>query len=287
MPVGGIQWDTEPGAPGVLDAIQNWVETGSGLLDTQVMWGGQDTNRPPAPAITLRISNISELGTMWTDYETNVHSFDDIVVTADAGTNAFTAVAHGRLTGDGPVRLEGADVPAGTVIDHDYWVIKLTNDTFQLAESFQDAVATVPVFVDLTDAGTGTIELVDTPSTVRRGEELAAIARGMVRMTIEVRCHSTPVIGPQMAVAILQRVRTRREWTSQQDILDAANITVQDVERILAITTQRRDDFKFEPFATMNVHLCATVEEAEYLTIIERVYVTDEISEPDVEFVVP
>ena len=287
MPPGGIQWDTDGGSPGILDAIQNWVQTGSGMTDVQVMWGGQDTNRPPAPAITLRISNLSELGSMWTDCSANIHSFSDIVVTASAVTNAFTATAHARLTGDGPVRLEGADVPDGTVVARDYWVVKLTDDTFQLAESFQNAVATVPVIVDLIDAGSGTITLVDTSSTVRRGQELAARARGLVRLTVEVRCHATPVVGPEMAVAILQRIRTRREWQSQQDILEAANITVQDVERILSITTQRRDDFKFEPFATMNVHLCATVEEAEYLTIIERVFVTDEIADPDVVFVVP
>lgn len=281
MPAGGLDWDD------VLDTIQNYVVAGSGLSAQKVAWGDQDIARPEAPAIILRISNLSELGSTWIDMEPNPHTFADITVTANAGTDAFTAVAHARLTGDGPVRLDGADLPLNTDNATDYWVIKLTNNTFQLATTFQNAAALVPVVIDLADAGSGTIKLVDTADTVRRGEELAATARGMLRATVEIRCHSDEGAGVNMPVAILQRVRMRRDLPSQQALLETANITLQDVERIRSYVTGRRDDFLFEPFAQLDVHICMAVEEAEYLTIIERVTGTNEILDPDVDFAIP
>lgn len=277
-----FDWDV------ALDGMYDWVVGGTGLSADKVMWGGQDTARPDAPAVTMRISNISELGSTWLDYENNPHTFADITVNASAASNEFTAVAHARLTGDGPVRLTSTGTfPGGTDGVTDYWVVKITNDTFKLAASFQDAMATIPVFIDLTSDGTGTIKLVDTESTLRQGEELRAVSRGLVRATLELTCHSDPVVSMNTAIAILQKIRTRRELPSQQDILETANIALQDVERVRAIITGRRDDFLFEPRAMLDVHLCFAVEESELMTIIERVEVTNTIPDPDVMFVVP
>jgi hypothetical protein len=283
--VGGIEWE---GAGGVLKAMHAWTLAGSGLTADKVVWGQQASQRPEAPAIIMRISNISELGPTWVMFEHNAHTFADITVTADDGTNLFTAAAHNRLTGDGPVQLESSGtVPGNTATLKDYWVVRVDANTFRLAESFQDAMAAVPVTVDLTSNGTGTIRLVDTPTTVRQGQELKATARGIVRVTLELRCHAEPIIGANMAVALLQRVRTRREWPSQMAILEAANIGLEGVERILAVTTGKQDDFLYEPRAVLLVYLTLAVEESEYLTIIERVTGTNEIPDPDVAFDIP
>jgi len=71
-----------------------------------------------------------------------------------ANTDVCTAVAHGLLTGD-QVRLttSAADLPLNLVIDTDYYVIKLTDDTFKLATSVANAEAGTAV--DIGDAGTG------------------------------------------------------------------------------------------------------------------------------------
>lgn len=277
-----MDWDD------ALDAMHAWAVGGSGLDAQHVAWGDQDVARPEAPAVILRISNISPLGEAWVDYEDNPHVFDDVVVTANVGTDELSAVAHGRLTGDGPVRLTSTGAfPTGTDGDTDYWVVKTSDDALKLAASFQDAVATVPVVVDLQGAGSGTIALVDTPATLRRGEEIAARSRMMIRVTLELRCHAEPVVGNMMAVFILQRVHARSQLPSQQAILEAANIAFQDCERVRSLVTGKRDDALFEPRALLDVHVNVAVEESEYLTIIERVLLTDEIPEPNIEFTIP
>lgn len=282
MPVGGVEWED------VLAAMHAWVVAGSGLSDQRVRWGQQDAPRSDAASISLRLSNLSESGPMWLDFETNVLEFDDLpILAADVPTNVLHIAAHGRLTGDGPVRVSSTGaVPGGLDDDTDYWVVRISANFLKLAASFQDAMALSPVVVDLTDAGSGDLTLGATSETVRAGSELSALARGTLNVTLELRCHATPVISGEMAVAILQRVRGRREWPSQQAILAEANIALQDVDRIIAISGTR-DDFLFEPRALMFVHLSIPVEEGETLTLIERVLVTNQIPDPEVEFEIP
>jgi hypothetical protein len=61
----------------------------------------------------------------------------NIVFTAANGTEIFTSVAHGLITGDGPVRVvnAGGALPTGLAADTDYWIIKIDADTFYLATS--------------------------------------------------------------------------------------------------------------------------------------------------------
>lgn len=69
--------------------------------------------------------------------------------------NILTAAAHGLETGDRVrVTTSAADLPAGLTIDTDYYVIKLSADTFSVATT--DALATAGTAVTLSDAGTGT-----------------------------------------------------------------------------------------------------------------------------------
>lgn len=100
--------------------------------------------------------------------------FSKPLVVADAtftaaASDVVTIVAHGLETGDGPVRVttSAADLPLGLVAGTDYWIIKLTADTFKFAASLANAVADSPTAVDIQDAGTGTHTLVDTGTTAR------------------------------------------------------------------------------------------------------------------------
>jgi hypothetical protein len=94
--------------------------------------------------------------------------YDD-AVTATAFTAAtddtFTATAHGLSTGQ-VVRLAGGSLPTGANSSTDYWVIYLTANTFKLAASSFDAVRIVPVPINLTSTGSGTVILADNGFTV-------------------------------------------------------------------------------------------------------------------------
>lgn len=84
----------------------------------------------------------------------------DVTVSAVANASeTFTAVAHGMATGDGPYRLtnSGGGLPAGTAVDTNYWIIKLTADTFRLASSYANAIALTPVAITTDGTGTHTV----------------------------------------------------------------------------------------------------------------------------------
>ena len=76
--------------------------------------------------------------------------------TAANATNIFTAVAHGFTNTEGPMFVSnaGGALPAGLDAAQLYWVILLTDDTFQLAAGKQAAfgISVTPI----TDDGTGT-----------------------------------------------------------------------------------------------------------------------------------
>ncbi len=88
----------------------------------------------------------------------------DQVITFDTTDNEVDWTAHGRNTGDGPVRFTttGA-LPTGLATATDYWIIRRTADAFSLATSKANAFSNVEI--DMTTAGSGTHTLVDTAST--------------------------------------------------------------------------------------------------------------------------
>jgi hypothetical protein len=99
----------------------------------------------------------------------------DDVFTAEADDNICTAVAHGLLTGDGPIRVanSGGALPTGLAAATDYYVIKIDADTFYLATTRANAIAGTAI--DITGDGTGTQTLSDTASTKR----LTTLASGI------------------------------------------------------------------------------------------------------------
>lgn len=81
-------------------------------------------------------------------------TFTSFTFTA-ATTDICTAAGHGLLTGDGPVQLTTSNtLPAGLSLATDYYIIKLSADTFSLATTRTNAYAGTAV--DITGTGTGT-----------------------------------------------------------------------------------------------------------------------------------
>ena len=270
---GGIDWTT------IQNAIHSWVVNGSGLPADKVIWAQQYAPRPAEPAISMRLSILDDIGVPWLDMENNYLTFADITITGvDATANTFTAVAHGRLTGDGPVKLTSTGTfPTGTNGTAKYWVVKITNDNFKLATTFRNAMAAVPVTIDITGTGSGTIKLIDTDATFRAGQELNYISRGFVRAALSLECFTSVGVGMDMATSILRRVASRRMLPSQTTILQNANIGLTEIQRVRALYGTK-EVVIFEPRALVEVQLCLTNEELETGTIIEAVDVTDEIN---------
>ncbi len=88
----------------------------------------------------------------------------DDVEGVTAGSDLMTIVAHGLHTGDGPVRMTTSGVlPAGLALATDYYVIRLSADTFALATSLANALA--GTVIDITGAGTGTHTITGSSTT--------------------------------------------------------------------------------------------------------------------------
>lgn len=264
---GGINWVA------VQKALYDWVLACTGV--SKIIWGGQKGFRPTQNAIVLRLSFLQD-GRSWMDHEVNYLTFNDIVITAvDDTANTLTKVAHGLLTGDGPVRMTGSDLPAGLLADTDYWVIKVDADKVKLATGFVNAMAGTAI--DLTDAGSGTITLVDTAVTLRAAQEILYKARSVLRAILTVECYTgnSDAVGLDMAQAILWRLEAKRKLPSVSAILEEANIGLREVTQIKAYGGTQ-DLVIFEPRAMVDVHLLMVSEDSEFGTIIERTEITDE-----------
>lgn len=81
----------------------------------------------------------------------------DVITAASTDDNTITIAAHPFVTGDGPLRLTGADLPAGLATLTDYWIVVATTNTIKLATTYALAVAVAPTVINLTDAGSGTM----------------------------------------------------------------------------------------------------------------------------------
>jgi hypothetical protein len=260
--------------PAIQKALHNWIVACTGVAANQVIWGQQAGGRPSQPGIVLRLMNDNDHGMPWIDHETNYITFDDIVITSvDDVANTLTATAHDRLTGDGPVQLEGADLPLGLLPDVNYWVVKDTDDTFKLADGFVNAMNGVTI--DLQDAGSGVMTLVDTTETLRAGQELTFIQRSLIKATLTVECYTDIGVGLEMASAILARVASRRLLPTPLQILEDANIGISEITRVRSYGGTQ-GNYVFEPRASMDVMLYLVSEASETGGIIERAEITDD-----------
>lgn len=266
---GGLNWVVTQ------KALYDWVVACTGLAASSVIWGNQQAPRPAQPAIIMHLQFQNDGGMPWIDPEVSYLTFSDVVVTGvDAGANTLTKVAHGLLTGTGPVRLTGADLPLGLAIDTDYWVIRVDADTFKLANSFLNAMAATPVPVDFTDAGSGVITLVDTDTTLLAGSELSYKQRSVLRAILTLEAYTSVGVGLDMATATLWRIQSKRLLPSKIAILEAANIGISDFGRIKSYSGTQ-DLVLFEPRATVDIVLSLASEDSETGTIIERAEISN------------
>ncbi len=84
----------------------------------------------------------------------------DVVTSVIANaSDLFTSVAHGMSTGDGPYRVtQAAGIATGLAVDTDYYIIKISADTFKLAATHADAIALTPVAIS--SDGTGNLTVI-------------------------------------------------------------------------------------------------------------------------------
>lgn len=263
----------------LFDYLHAYVVAGTDVAADQVRWADQDAPRASEPGIILRLSVFDDLGMPWVDHKVNYITFADITVTAvDATANTLTKVAHGRLTGDGPVQMVGTDLPLNLVEARNYWIIKVDADKVKLALTFVDAMNGVAV--DLGDVGSGTIQIIDTDRTLRAGQEIQYMARSTVRATLALECWTYEGVGANMATAVLNRLRARSALPSQRQRLYDLNVGLSGFDRIFALMGTR-DAFLYEPRASLNMQLTLPSEVTEYGDIIERVRITNELADPD------
>lgn len=277
---GGVDWDTK------CQTFWQWVVNGCALPDASVVWSQQDAPRPAAPAVMLRISNIAESGQSWIDTEDNPLTFTPKTITAISTiASTLTIPAHGFNNGDGPVQVvatttQPGNLPAST----DFWVTVVDVNTIQLAGTFAATGGVMPAGagnpqtpITITSVGSGTITVVATGDTRPAGAELLEVARTYMKVSLELHCHAAPGVGLNMATSILQRIRTRRMWSSQLALLESQNIALIEVERIRAVAGIR-DALLFEPRAYLDIHFCVVAEEADDLTYIESADLLDQIN---------
>ncbi len=123
-----------------------------------------------AGVVAGNVYGIDVAGPGITATEVRYTALADITFTTTHATETFTSVAHGMLTGAGPFRVSnsGGGLPAGISVDTDYWIIRLTADTFQLATSRANALAETELLI--TSDGTGT-------HTLRRAQNDVVVAQ--------------------------------------------------------------------------------------------------------------
>lgn len=255
-------------------AIHNWVVACTGIAADHIIWGHQQAPRPAQPGIVLRLMTENDEDIPWVDTETQPLVIPSMVITSvDDVANTLTKTAHGLLTGDGPVRFSGLDLPDGVLDTVNYWIVKVDADSFKLANSFVNAINGVTI--DLLDAGSGVITLDDTDDTLRAGQEIKFIQRSLVKALLTLECYTDVGVGMDMASAILWRVAAKRLLPTPIQILQDANIGISEVTRVRSYGGTQ-GQYLFEPRASLDVALYLVSEDSEDGTIVERTEITNE-----------
>lgn len=138
------------------DPVPERVAICRGTLAPTMLYTGSVYLLSPGDTYAVKVRG---KGVTTTDIEIPLPATDVTVTAVANATETFTAVAHGMATGDGPYRLtnSGGGLPTGTAVDTNYWIIKLTDDTFQLASSYANAIALTPVAITTDGTGTHTV----------------------------------------------------------------------------------------------------------------------------------
>lgn len=264
--------------PAIRKALHNWVVAGSGLSPDKVIWTRQPgTPRPPAPAIMLEIASSNDNDYSWLDIESATYTFADLAVDM-VSNNDLVVPNHGLMSGVGPVHITSTvSLPSPLTEDTNYWIIRVDENTIQLASSFQDTGGGYPgnpvTPIELQNIGDGLFTIKCTPNTMWPGQELKYIQRGMPRFTLTLTSHTAKDVGLNTCMELLQKVVSRARLPSQVAILDSINFGFMGAARVRSMLGTR-DATLFEPRAWVDVQFSTAYEEFEYGTIIEQVSVT-------------
>ncbi len=136
-----------------------------------------DTDAVSLGGVTLTFASSPSLET---DIEVDVGSAKAFASSTDIAlaTGIITETAHGYLTTDVVQVSTSNALPAGIAASTDYYIIKLTDDTYQLATTLANASAGVPLRPTTTGTGNQTV-------TVQADKTMA------VRLAACVNAHST------------------------------------------------------------------------------------------------
>lgn len=255
-------------------ALQRWVVACTGMSAQKVTWARQrNTPRPEEDGIIMKLYVVDDDGLSWVDTEDTPLTFADKTITSVAGNNLSIAM-HALVTGDGPINLVGADLPAPLAPLTNYWAIRVDASTLRLAAQFEDtgggdATGNPITPITLTDTGSGAMMLTATSKTLRAGEEIRHIQRGYLRATLQLYSYVQDDTGIDGAIATLRRVGNRYRLPSNRTILDAVNVGVVSVERTRSMLGVRNATM-FEPRAWVDINLSLVFEESEVGTIIGR-----------------
>lgn len=265
-------------------ALHEWVVACTGLSDQKVTWARQrNAPRPPEDGIIMKLLVMDDIATSWTSYRNKPLVFGDLSITGVSGNN-LEIVGHDLVTGDGPIVLEGSDLPEPTQEETDYWVIRVDDDNIRLAAQFEDTGGAAPntntiTPITLTDTGSGAMTLKATADTLRAGEEIEFVQRGLVRATLQLFSYVQDDTGADGAIATLRRVANRYLLPSNRAILDAQGIGITHMERTRSMLGIR-NAVMFEPRAWLDIGMNMVFEETESWTIIGRVGLEQETPEP-------
>ncbi len=263
----------------VEDALIAWVRAATSLDANHCHWAQQKMPTPSGPYAKLRLSGLVGVGQDWAKGEANpLVLADDVVESVSAAANTLTLTGHAFLTGDGPLRL-GTTVtrPAPLTAGQNLWAIKIDADTIKVAASFANAMAAVPVPIDLSDAGTGTHTLSDTASTVRAGAERVTKARGVRRVVLSIQVFAGAPHGAATPVALLELVRLAAALPARHAALSAAGVAVASFGPAMSIDGVVGSS-TFEPRGVLDVQINLASEVSETSTYIETAEVTNLIT---------
>lgn len=279
-----MQWST------IEDAIHDWIAAGSGLANDHVIWADQGGPRPVGPYIAMRLS-VMQRGRDWLDRVDKILAVATQAITAvNPGADTFTIPAHGLVTGDGDILLTTTGTtPGGTAIATRYWAVVVDANTIKIATTFQNAIATVPVVVDITSSGTGTTSINGTPTTARAGQEIELRLRGPRQGVLDLQCFAgapTPsaATGNTNPRALLHDAIAAYALESRQAALAAAGVGVGSVEEVRSIPPGVVDITVLEPRAVSAVHLHLASELVETATYIQIVNVENDVVSPPQTF---
>ena len=283
---------TAPAWSTVEDAIHAWLVAGTGYAATQVIWAQQTAPRPTGAYVAMRLTSLPIDGIDWTDRVDNILSVGTLTVSGvSTGADTLTITAHGLATGDGPLRISSTGtVPGGAAAATDYWAIVVDANTVKLAATFANAVAASPTAIDLTSAGTGTITITGTATTMRVGAEVTNYVRGPRRIELQLQAFAGAPTGAEPTgatspFAVLATAIASYRLPSRRAALEAAGIAVLDVGAVQSIDGVV-NTVRFEPRAVATVHLSVTSELAENSTYIQTVNATNQIVTPNVTITV-